>query len=215
VVANRKVAPAKVKRLLETVFFTKFAHVARPPLEATLLDVPAEFPPHPGTLDFQQRNKPLIFGDLLEFLEKTASFSSVVVGALFVAWQSARRRYRRRREQSFESYLLKVTTIERRALDLELAAGLDLGALLALQADLGLVKNEAMARFTQGELEGESLMSGFLTHANDARDYLARLILHARSLIEKRARKQGLAPEVAWDRALAGSESQPPGMVGQ
>ena len=64
-----------------------------------------------------------------------------------------------------------------------------------------------MARFTQGELAGEGLMSGFLTHANDARDYLARLILHARTLIEKQARKQKLTPEVAWDRALAGPDA--------
>ena len=77
---------------------------------------------------------------------------------------------------------------------------------MSLQADLGRIKNEAIRRFTQGELEGEGLMSGFLTHANDARDYLARLILHARTAIEKRARKQGLSPEAAWDLAVGGSE---------
>ena len=49
-------------------------------------------------------------------------------------------------------------------------------------------------------------MSGFLTHANDARDYLARLILHARTAIEKQARRQGLSPEAAWDLAIGGHE---------
>ncbi len=208
IVTNRKTDPAAVRRVLETVYLGEFSQIARPPLDASLLDLPPEFPLHPGTVDFQQRNKPLIFGDLLEYLEKTASFSSVVVGASFVTWQSARRRYRRRRELGFESYLLKVTAIERRALDLELSAGLDLGGLLALQSDLGRLKNEAMERFTHGELEGEGLMSGFLTHANDARDYLARLILHARSSIEKRARRQGIAPEVAWDDAIAGPDAE-------
>ena len=49
-------------------------------------------------------------------------------------------------------------------------------------------------------------MSGFLTHANDARDYLARLILHARSAVEKQARRQGLAPEDAWALAIGGDD---------
>jgi hypothetical protein len=64
-----------------------------------------------------------------------------------------------------------------------------------------------MERFTSGELEGEGLMSGFLTHANDARDYLARLILHARGVVEKQARKQGLSPDAAWDLAIGGHEA--------
>ncbi len=207
VVAGRKTSADAVKRLLETIFLGKFSRIARPPLDTSLLDLPPEYPLHPGTVDFLQRNKPLIFGDLLELLEKTASFSSVVVGASFLAWQSVKRRYRRKREQSFESYLLKVTAVERRALDHELSSRLDLGGLLALQADLGRIKNEAMRRFTLGELEGEGLMSGFLTHANDARDYLARLILHGRATIEKRARRQGISAEEAWARALAGTEA--------
>jgi hypothetical protein len=133
-----------------------------------------------------------------------------LLGGLFVVWQWARRRYRRRRELGFESYLLKVTAIERQALQLELASQLDLAPLLALQADLGRLKNEAMERFTHGELEGEGLMSGFLTHANDARDYLARLILHARTAIEKQARRQGLSPDAAWDLAIGSREGVHP-----
>jgi hypothetical protein len=103
--------------------------------------------------------------------------------------------------------LLKVTAIEQQALQLELASRLELAPLLALQADLGRLKNEALERFTHGELEGEGLMSGFLTHANDARDYLARLILHARTTIEKQARKQGLSPDAAWDLAIGPHEA--------
>jgi TRAP-type uncharacterized transport system substrate-binding protein len=206
VVANRRVSPEAVKALLGAIYLTDFAEVARPPLDPSLLDLPAEFPPHPGTLEFTQRNKPLIVGDAVDFLEKTSSLLGALLGGLFVTWQWARRRYRRRRELGFEAYLLKVTAIEREALDLELASRLELAPLLALQAELGRLKAEALGRFTQGELEGEGLMSGFLTHANDARDYLARLILHARSAVEKQARRQGLSPEAAWDLATGGHE---------
>lgn len=152
-------------------------------------------------------------GDVVDFLEKTSSLTGALLGALFVTWQWARRRYRRRRELGFESYLLKVTAIEREALGLELASKLELAPLLALQADLGRLKGEALERFTLGELEGEGLMSGFLTHANDARDYLARLILHARSSVEKQARRQGLSPEDAWGLAI-GTHERPDDEVG-
>jgi TRAP-type uncharacterized transport system substrate-binding protein len=206
VVTHKKTDPEAVKRLLEAIFLSEFSDVARPRLESSLLDLPPEYPLHPGTVEFMQRNKPLIVGDAVDFLEKTASLVVGVTGGLFVLWQAARRWYRRRRELSFESYLLKVTGIERQALQHELAARLDLVPLLALQADLGRLKNEAMERFTNGQLEGEVLMSGFLTHANDARDYLARLILHARTAVEKQARRQGLSPDAAWDLAIGGHE---------
>jgi TRAP-type uncharacterized transport system substrate-binding protein len=206
VVTNAKTDPEAVKRLVETIFLSDFSEVARPPLEASLLDLPPEFPLHPGTLEFLQRNKPLVVGDAVDFLEKTSSLTGAVLGGLFVTWQWLRRRYRRRRELGFESYLLKVTAIEQQTLQLELASELELAPLIALQSDLGRLKNEAMQRFTQGELEGEGLMSGFLTHANDARDYLARLILHARTTLEKQARKQGLSPDAAWDLAIGHHE---------
>lgn len=209
VVAHRGVAPGAVKRLLEAIFFGRFAQVARPPLDPSLLELSAEFPLHPGTVEFQQRNKPLILGDAVEFLGNSMSVTGPLAAGLFFVWQGLKRRYRRRRELGFESYLRKVTEVERLALQHELAARLDLPALLALQSDLGRIKAEAIRRFTLGELEGEGLMSGFLAHANDARDYLARLILHARSSIEKQARRQGLTPEAAWDLALGASG--PPG----
>jgi TRAP-type uncharacterized transport system substrate-binding protein len=205
-VANVEVPDEAVKRLLQAVYETEFAEIARPPLDPSMLEIPSEFPRHPGSIRFQQRNRPLIVGDDLEVLEKTLSLVFAVIGALFVAWQWALRRYRRKRELGFEAYLLKVTAVEQAALGLELASKLELAPLLELQANLGRLKSEALARFTQGELEGEGLMSGFLTHANDARDYLARLILHARSVVEKQARKQGLSPDAAWDLAIGGHD---------
>jgi TRAP-type uncharacterized transport system substrate-binding protein len=212
VVAHREVPAEAVRRLLEAIFLGKFAQVARPPLDPSLLGLPAEFPLHEGTVEFLQRNKPMVADDAMQFLVNTTSLTGAVLGGLFVTWQSVQRWYRKRREQGFEFYLLKVTEVERRALQHELAAQLDLPALVALQADLGRIKDEAIRRFTRGELEGEGLMSGFLTHANDARDYLARLILHARTAIEKRARHQGLSPEAVWGLAFGESEPPEPGL---
>jgi len=203
-VANRKVESEAVKRLLALIYLTEYSELSRPPLDPSLLELAPEFPLHPGAEEFKQRNKPLIWGDAVDFLEKTSSLLVSVVGGLLILWQWARRYYRRRRELGFESYLLKVSRVERDALALETSSELELAPLLALQEELGRIKAEALERFTVGELEGEGLMSGFLTHVNDARDYLARLILHARTRVEKQARRQGLSPEAAWDIAIGG-----------
>ena len=82
------------------------------------------------------------------------------------------------------------------------APTLDLAALVLLQEDLTRIKGEALERFADGHLDGEVLMSGFLTHASDARDFLGRLILHQRDNLEDEARTQHRSAEVLWNEAL-------------
>ena len=106
----------------------------------------------------------------------------------------------------FEAYMQRVTSIEQRALEFELSATLDLKQLLALQVELSGLKNEALRRFTIGEIEGEELISGFITQVNDARGYLTRLILHERDNIEHKAET-----EHALDRGSLGREGRRPG----
>ena len=94
--------------------------------------------------------------------------------------------------------MLKVAAIEQQALDLEIGPTLDLRELLRLQVELNRLKNEALSRFAEGKLEGEALMSGFVTHVNDARDYLTRLILHERDNLENRAESERRSPSDLW-----------------
>ena len=76
-------------------------------------------------------------------------------------------------------------------------------ALLELQEDLIRIKGEALQRFADGELDGEELMSGFLAHISDARDFLVRLILHQRDNLEDQARALHRRPEALWVEAIA------------
>lgn len=64
------------------------------------------------------------------------------------------------------------------------------------------MKGEALERFAEGELEGEELMSGFLVHASDTRDFLIRLILHERENLEDRALVQARPAETLWNEAV-------------
>jgi TRAP-type uncharacterized transport system substrate-binding protein len=201
-VARSDVDASAVVRILETIFSPEFASMARPPLDAGLLAPPPELPWHPGTLDFVERSKPLIAGDAIDSLEKALSIAGALLGGLFFLWQWWRQWHRRKQERGFEAYMLKVTAVERQALQLEVGAMLDLKELLRLQMELSQLKGEALEKLAEGELEGKELVSGFISHVNDARNYLARLILHERDNLEDFALRQDRSPEAVWNEAL-------------
>ena len=197
-VAHKSISPLAVRRVLEAIFSGEFAQYYRPPLDPSLLDLAPEYPWHLGTDEFREYHKPILAGDVVDLLEKTTSLAGAIAGALFFLWQWLRQYYRRKRELGFEAYILKVAAIEQKALDLELGAMLDLKELLRLQVDLSRIKNEALSRFAEGRLEGEALISGFVTHVNDARNYLTRLILHERDNLENRAQSENRPAEELW-----------------
>ncbi len=165
---------------------------------------------HDGTADYVEFNKPLVAGDVIDLMEKGTSLVGGLLGGGFFLWQWIRHRYRRKRELGFESYMIKVAAIEEQALGLEMQAMLDLGELLKLQRELGRLKNEALARFAEGKLEGEQLMSGFVSHVNDARNYLNRLILHERDNLEARASQQDRPTQALWDETVGVSQREAP-----
>ncbi len=201
-VARKDIAATTIRRLLEVVFNSPFSQVLQPALDARLFESPPELPWHDGAIEYVRRNSPLIAGDVIDLIEKEVSILGVLAGGLYCLIQWLRRRFRRRRARSFEAYILQVARVERLALALSRAPTLDLAQLLQLQEDLAQIKGEALERFADGELDGEELMSGFLVHASDARDFLIRLILHERDNLEDHARAQHRPAEVLWKEAV-------------
>jgi TRAP-type uncharacterized transport system substrate-binding protein len=204
-VTRLDVSARTVERLLDVVFNSPFAKVVVPPLDPRAQERPAELPLHEGTQTFLKRNTPLIADDLVDLIEKELSIVGAVVGGLFFLGQWLRRRYRRRRDRGFEAYILRVHEIERKGLALERSVTLDLAGLLRLQNELAVLKGEALQKFADGALEGEELMSGFLAHVSDTRDYLTRLILHERDNLEDQAHLEGREAHTLWREAVAGS----------
>ena len=84
---------------------------------------------------------------------------------------------------------------------------LELKELIRLQLEVSRLKAEAIQRFADGELEGEELVSGFITHVNDARDYLTRLILHVRDNLEDKAARESRSVETIWFEEVGEIES--------
>jgi TRAP transporter TAXI family solute receptor len=197
-VARNDVKPRVISRLLEVLYGSPFAQAVRPPLDARFLEAAPELSWHDGTVLYIERNGPLLVGDLIDLFEKELSIIGALLSGLYFLGQWLRRRYRRRRDRGFAAYIVRVTEIERRAMALERSATLDLPALLLLQEQLSDLKGEALEKFASGVLEGEELMSGFLTHISDTRDYLTRLILHERENLEERAHLEGRGVPTLW-----------------
>lgn len=201
-VAHKDVDPSVIDRLLTMTFDGKFAYLPHPPLDMKLLRLNPELELHAGTAEYLKRKEPLPAGDVIDFLEKTTSLAGAIIGAAFFLSHWFRQSVKRSRDLGFESYIKKVTEVERKVLEVELSANMDLKSLLGLQSTLAEIKNEALEKFTEGEIDGEELMSGFLAHVNDARNYLARLILHERENLERRAEETRTTPEKLWHEEI-------------
>ncbi len=197
-VAHERVDEQVIQRLLDALYDSNFAQAERPPLEPSLLDLPAEFPLHAGAQAYRQRNKPIIAGDAVDYVEKVLAIAATVVGGGFFLFQWSLRRVRRRREASLASYIERVLTIEKESLENEVAAQLDLAELIRLQGELAKIKSQAVSKFANGELEGEALIQGLLSLVNDARDQLTRLILHQRENIEQQSSIEQRSPDEIW-----------------
>ncbi len=197
-IANERVSNEVITQLLEVLYSSDFSRAERPPLEASLLDLPAEFPMHPGAAHYRQRNKPLIAGDAIDYWEKVLAITATLAGGTFFMIQWYAGRSRRYREASFAKYMERVLAIESTSMKTELSAQLDLRTLIRLQRELAAIKSEAVQKFAAGELEGEGLVHGFLDLVNDARNQLTRLILHQRDNIEEQAAQEHRDAGTIW-----------------
>jgi len=209
-IANENVPSGSIERTLEVAYSASFGGVMNPPLDRSLLKLAPELPRHRGTEAFLRRHEPALTASTIDAAANTLSVGGALLGSGLFLWQLWRQRSRHRRQETFEAYLVKVAAIEQRATELEVAAVLDLESLIALQREVARLKSEALERFSAGELEGRELISGFLTHVNDVRDSLARLILHVRQLLEQQAEAEGRSAGAVWKEEAGPSDDGGP-----
>lgn len=175
IVANRQTPDSTVRLLLEILFESDFARRTNlPRLNPGDMESARELPLHAGTVQYLNRNDPLITGEIIESVENLRSFlvSAAVAGFLLWRWQVQRRMI------GFETYLDGVTEIELEALDLERAGTVDVPQLLRLRRRLTELKSEALEKHAEGVLKGEEQMISFLAHVTDVRSYLESLFAH-------------------------------------
>jgi hypothetical protein len=176
IVAHKDVDLHVIRRLVEATLASHVAKTGNPPIDARILDIPPEFPWHDGTKLYRQRNEPLVSGTVMDSAHKAFAILAAAASGLFVLWQWSRLRGQFMRDKGFNKYISQVNRIEEQAIQIERSNGVGQEQLVDLRDQIYRLKTEALDRFTDGELAGKELLAGFLTQADDARDYVTGLI---------------------------------------
>ncbi len=205
-VANDRVPPGAVERMLDAVFSTRFAHVTYPPLDNSLLRLPPRLALHPGRVKYFENNLPILTNAKVDQINNTLGILGALVGAGWFLWQWWRQQMQARRDLVFGSYMQQVAGIERQAAELELSSALRLDPLIDLQRELLRLRSEALDRFGAGEIGGQAALSDLLGPINAARDHIGDLILHMREGMEEEAETEGKTAQEVWAEAIEKSE---------
>jgi TRAP-type uncharacterized transport system substrate-binding protein len=175
-VAHKDVDPQAVRTLLEATFASQITKLSRPPIDAKILEGQPEYPWHDGTRLYIERNAPILSGAVMDSAQKGFAILAAAASGLFVLWQWSKQHGQFLRDKGFNKYIHQITRIEEQALSIERTQLANVSRLVELREELDRLKTEALDRFTEGELAGKDLLSGFLVQVNDARDLLRRLI---------------------------------------
>lgn len=218
-VASSSVSAATVERVLGAAFDTHFARLLHPPIDRSLLAAMPRRSLHEGAVDYLARNEPAITGEMVGDLNNSLGIAGALIGAGAFAAQGWRQRKRAQREQVVASHLVRVAAVERRIVEIELSAELDLDTLIALQRELLVLKGSVLEFFTSGRLDDHAALAGMLAPVDAARRRVGELLLHVREQLELRAQTEGRAAGEVWTEAAeasapaADAASQPGGAV--
>jgi TRAP-type uncharacterized transport system substrate-binding protein len=175
-VAHKDVDAQAVRSLLEGVLASQVAKTDRPPVDAKILELPPEYPWHAGTRQFLKRNAPLVSGAVMDAAQKGFAILAAAASGLFVLWQWSKLSGQLKKDRGFNDYISQVVHIEEQAAQVERGQAAALPQLLGLRDQLVRLKNEALDKFTQGELAGKELLAAFLMQVQHARDHLTHLV---------------------------------------
>jgi TRAP-type uncharacterized transport system substrate-binding protein len=175
-VAHKDVPPEAVSRLVDSTYASEFGQIERPPLDSKLMELPPEFPWHNGSVLWQQRNSPVLSGEVADSTRRGLAIFAAAVSGLFVLWQWTKQYGLFSRRQGLHRYIGQVVHIEERAREVDRNGPAAVPELVALRDQINKLKTKALEEFAAGELIGAELLSGFLAQIHDVRDDLTRRI---------------------------------------
>ncbi len=201
--ASDRVSIPTIEHVLEAIFDTRFARVLHPALDPSLLAAMPRGELHRGTLAYLARSEPAITGEEVGNLSNSLSALGALIGGAAFLYQGWRRRQRASRDALVAQHLRRVAEIERRIVEIELGASLDLDTLIEVQRSLLRLKSDALDHLTSGAIDDPAQLSSLLDPIDAARDHVGDLLLHVRSDVEGRARREGRAASAVWNEAAA------------
>jgi len=203
---HERVENATIEHVLGAIYETRLTRLLHPTLDHSVLSGTPRRELHAGTVEYLAQREPAITGEVVSDASNTLSVLATLLGGGLFLVQGWRQRQRARREQVATEYLLRVAGVERRVVESELAATLDLDALIALQREILELKSEVLDRFTEGALD-DAALGGLLDSIRASREHVGELLLHVRSQLEEQAQVGGRASSAVWKEAAASVEA--------
>jgi hypothetical protein len=190
-----------VQEVLKAVFETRFARIMQPMILPSVLDLPPRIKLHEGTVNYRERDQPLIGKDDIDELSSTLSAGGALIGGLLFIWQVYRQHRQSAREELFGNYMKRLADIEQKIIEIELANALLVEDLIIQQKLLLTLKSEALQDFNEGLLGNHIALMDILMPINAARDNIGKLLLHVRDNLEEQAQIEGRSSEELWEEA--------------
>ena len=170
-IANHRVEPDVVGRILNVLFQTRYAKIVQPPLDIHRLEEIPEIPWHPGSVAYLERSKPVLTGEFVSELVNLCSIAGPIWAGCSSSGSTSAGARGSGASRASRPTSPRSAPSNRQALDRERtrAGPIDPAELARLWYALGQLKAEAVGKFARGEITGEAMLTSFLTHVNDAR----------------------------------------------
>ncbi len=175
------VSPETVQTVLKSVFESRFARIMEPIISPNLLDLPPRVKLHEGTINYRNRDRPLIGKDDIDELSSTLSAVGALVGGLLFLWQIYRQHRQSSREQLLGEFMKRIAEIEHNINEIELSDEFLADKLVEQQKRLLSLKAEALTDYNEGRLVNNIALMDILMPINAVRNDIGKLLLHRSS----------------------------------
>src|SRR5262249_58774387 len=122
------------------------------------MDLPPEFPWRDGVVHYEERNAPVLSGEVMDSTHKGLAIFAAAASGLFVLWQWAKMSGQRARISGLGRFLAEATRLEERVTAAERAQPVVAADLIALKDELSRLKGGGLGEITAEELGGQEVI---------------------------------------------------------
>jgi TRAP-type uncharacterized transport system substrate-binding protein len=175
-VAHSRVDPAAIERLLEVLYSPSVANQLPQPIDEKRIAVSSGYPISRGLTAYLTRNDSILtletWNKLTSVFALLMSFSGMAI--VTVKWfRGAKPQYH---DDEFHRYLVEVTSVERRAFELESGGTLDVEELKRLRDRLAALRISVLERYPLVVLKDSFLFDRCIASVRASHEHLSRLV---------------------------------------
>ena len=179
--ANAKVDPAAIEKLLEVLYGPSLASLMRQPLDESKITVSSGYPISAGMTAYLTRNESIItvesWNKLTSLFGLVMSFSGM--GIVVIRWFRGKEPKPVFHDDEFHQYLVDVATVERSAFTMETSGKLDPSELRRMREQLGGLRATVIERYPRVALKDPFLFDRCVASVRASHEHVGRLLSQA------------------------------------